>query len=174
MAPTKNQIEAPVYETLRLNESVTENGEDTASTSKPIAKVIGRKQRADKKASPVPNNRHDHSCPKGWWFETAALVFSILSQVAIAVVLFKINGVLLSTWTFGLSPNTVVSTLSTAAKAGMMFTVSECIGQAKWLRIGKSSAKYVLLSSLLVFSINDSLLIRVPIYPKTRTPPGFR
>lgn len=98
-------------------------------------------KRSSGTATQIPD-RH-HSCTKGWWLETAGLVVSIISQAAIAIVLGNIDGMVLSSWMLGLSPNTVVSTLSTVAKTAMLFTVSECIGQAKWLRIGRVSAEYV-------------------------------
>lgn len=84
-----------------------------------------------------------HTCVKGWWLEAVFLLFSILGQIAIAVILFKTDGILLSSWTFYLSPNTVVSTLSTAAKAGMLLAIGECISQLKWLHLGRAASKCV-------------------------------
>lgn len=52
---------------------------------------------------------------------------------------------LLSTWTskMALSPNTVISTLSTLGKAAMMLPVGESISQLKWLHILRDTARSV-------------------------------
>lgn len=79
--------------------------------------------------------RPPHSCRKGWWKEILWGLLSVAFLVGIAITLFNINGMLLSTWTskVALSPNTVISTLSTLGKAAMMLPVGESISQLKWL-----------------------------------------
>lgn len=79
--------------------------------------------------------RPPHSCRKGWWKEVLWGLLSVAFLVGIVITLFNINGMLLSTWTskIALSPNTVISTLSTLGKAAMMLPVGESISQLKWL-----------------------------------------
>lgn len=79
--------------------------------------------------------RPPHSCRKGWWKEILWGLLSVAFLVGIVITLFNINGMLLSTWTskIALSPNTVISTLSTLGKAAMMLPVGESISQLKWL-----------------------------------------
>lgn len=79
--------------------------------------------------------RPPHSCRRGWWKEILWGLLSVVFLVGIIITLFNINGMMLSTWTskIALSPNTVISTLSTLGKAAMMLPVGESISQLKWL-----------------------------------------
>ncbi|UNI23442.1 hypothetical protein JDV02_009259 [Purpureocillium takamizusanense] len=69
----------------------------------------------------------------GWGAEIVCVVFSILCVVAIIIILSRVDGQLLSSWTIAVSPNAVVAVLSTAAKAAMILPVTESISQLKWL-----------------------------------------
>lgn len=90
--------------------------------------------------------RPPHSCRKGWWKEILWGLLSVAFLVGIVITLFNINGMLLSTWTskIALSPNTVISTLSTLGKAAMMLPVGESISQLKWLHTQSDTARSVL------------------------------
>lgn len=81
------------------------------------------------------NLRPPNSCRKGWWKEFLWGLSSVAFLVGIIITLFNINDMLLSAWTskIALSPNTVISTLSTLGKAAMMLPVGESISQLKWL-----------------------------------------
>ncbi|KAH8770854.1 hypothetical protein F5883DRAFT_666297, partial [Diaporthe sp. PMI_573] len=87
--------------------------------------------------------RPPHSCRRGWWKEILWGLLSIAFLVGITITLNNINGMLLSTWTskMALSPNTVISTLSTLGKAAMMLPVGESISQLKWLHILRDTAR---------------------------------
>lgn len=77
------------------------------------------------------------------------------------IVLVEFDGKLLSSWVWAVSPNAVVSILSTASKAAMIMTVAECISQLKWIYLGRhgQQGRYVLYQS-------------TPKYVPTRTGPG--
>lgn len=88
----------------------------------------------------------------GWWLECLSAFFSIIFVVAMVIVLIKFDGKLLSSWVWVVSPNAVISILSTASKATMIMTVAECISQLKWIYLGRQgkqsrygpySARYV-------------------------------
>lgn len=89
--------------------------------------------------------RPPHSCRKGWWKELLWSLLSVAFLIGIVITLFNINGMLLSTWTskIALSPNTVISTLSTLGKAAMMLPVGESISQLKWLHRQSDTARSV-------------------------------
>lgn len=84
----------------------------------------------------------------GWWLEGLSALFSIICIVAMVIVLVKFDGKLLSSWVWVISPNAVVSVLSTASKATMILTVAECISQLKWIYLDRHGhrSRYVLRS----------------------------
>ena len=86
-----------------------------------------------KEQQPAQHPRLRRYCGGGWSAEIASAVFSILCVVAIVVILSRIDGRLLSSWTIAVSPNAVIAVLSTAAKAAMLLPVAESISQLKWL-----------------------------------------
>lgn len=95
------------------------------------------KDQSEFEKSQVP--RRKDNLVKSWGWEIASAVFSILCVVAMAIILSRINGQLLSSWTIALSPNTVISVLSTASKATMILPVAEGISQLKWLHLERRS-----------------------------------
>jgi len=91
-------------------------------------------------AHPRPRARWNRDLcigPRSWGLETASILFSLSCFVAMVVVLAKINGRLLSSWGLPVSPNAVISILSTASKATLILPIAECISQLKWLHLGK-------------------------------------
>lgn len=83
--------------------------------------------------------RRSMSILRSWWREILSAVLSVLCLLAIALILFKIDGILLSSWSISVSPNAVISILSTAAKAAMILPVAESISQLKWLDLNSRS-----------------------------------
>lgn len=82
----------------------------------------------------------------GWGLEILSVVLSIACTVAMVIVLIKFDGKLLSEWLWGISPNAVVSVLSTASKAMMVLSVGECVSQLKWICLDRQAKlpRYVL------------------------------
>jgi hypothetical protein len=78
-----------------------------------------------------------------WRPDYASLAFSILCLAALVIVLGHTDGSLLSSWGYAISPNTVVSILSTAARASLLQPVSHCLGQLKWLYLRKTGSRLV-------------------------------
>ncbi|ORY56417.1 uncharacterized protein BCR38DRAFT_528586 [Pseudomassariella vexata] len=68
----------------------------------------------------------------GWGLEIAGLLTTILSFIALVILVRKVDGQLLSSWKFFLPVNTVVSVLSISIKTPLAFVVGACIGQNKW------------------------------------------
>ncbi|CAG8919328.1 unnamed protein product [Penicillium salamii] len=73
-----------------------------------------------------------------WFYEIVALLFSAGCYCAIFFVLRAYDGKPSPKFSHGLTLNTIVSVLSTASKSSLIFTVSECIGQLRWIQFKKS------------------------------------
>ncbi|KAI0120067.1 hypothetical protein GGR51DRAFT_496163 [Nemania sp. FL0031] len=67
-----------------------------------------------------------------WIWEIIALFLSCASLVALISLLARADGKPISQWTFVISFNGLVSTLAAISRASLAFTISSCIGQAKW------------------------------------------
>ncbi|KAE8143438.1 hypothetical protein BDV38DRAFT_277459 [Aspergillus pseudotamarii] len=75
---------------------------------------------------------------KDWGLETAGIIVSAVIIIAIIVILRKYNGRQQQDWKH-ISLNSLVSWLSTLAKACVIFSVSQGIGQLKWVWFSKRS-----------------------------------
>lgn len=82
--------------------------------------------------------RQPRSLLRSWWQEILSSIVSVICVVAIALILQNIDGTLLSSWGIAVSPNAVISILSTTAKATMILPIAESISQFKWLHLYKS------------------------------------
>lgn len=80
-----------------------------------------------------------HRSPRVLWkWEIAALMGSLACLAGIVIVLAVCNGNELFSW-HRVTLNAVVSVLSTASKALLLFALGESIGQWKWLAFSKES-----------------------------------
>lgn len=68
----------------------------------------------------------------GWTPEILVAIFSIGCLVAIVAVLAAFNGRRNPRLSFGITLNSIISILSTAAKSSLMFGIASAIGQCKW------------------------------------------
>lgn len=90
-----------------------------------------------------PTTYRSNSWRKSWGVETASTIFSMLCVVAMVIILSRIDGRLLSSWTIEVSPNAVISVLSTASKAAMILPVAEGLSQLKWLYLERQGLRQV-------------------------------
>ncbi|KAJ5392011.1 hypothetical protein N7509_007501 [Penicillium cosmopolitanum] len=67
-----------------------------------------------------------------WTWEAGGCALSIVSIVLLVVFLVYVDGDKYASWEHSISPNTVVSVISTVAKASMLVPVSSCLSQLKW------------------------------------------
>ncbi|KAF6817706.1 hypothetical protein CMUS01_12037 [Colletotrichum musicola] len=67
-----------------------------------------------------------------WSLELSAIGLSISSLTAIIILLALYNDKPLVSWTWPISFNAVVSTLSATSRATLAFAISACISQGKW------------------------------------------
>lgn len=82
-----------------------------------------------------------------WREEILSAFFSIACTAAMIIVLIKFDGKVLSSWAWYISPNAVISILSTGSKAAMILPVAECISQLKWIYLDRheQNPSYVLI-----------------------------
>lgn len=84
-----------------------------------------------------------------WWIgELLAILVSIVTLIAIVIILRKYDNGTLPKLPHNVSLNFVVSTLATVSKSSLLLAVASAIGQFKWLWI---SAKYHPLRDLQIF-----------------------
>ncbi|KAK4506264.1 hypothetical protein PRZ48_004229 [Zasmidium cellare] len=69
---------------------------------------------------------------KIWAVELGAAVVAAVSMIAIAALLRYLDGLSLDAWASKITPNTVLSILSTVSKATMLAVVSASIAQLRW------------------------------------------
>ncbi|KAG7051191.1 hypothetical protein JMJ77_0001817 [Colletotrichum scovillei] len=68
----------------------------------------------------------------GWTLEICALVLSITALVTVAALLLAYDGKPLSTWSFFLTFNTIISFLGTISRTTLAFAIGACLSQEKW------------------------------------------
>ncbi|KAK7923524.1 hypothetical protein PG985_007595 [Apiospora marii] len=73
-----------------------------------------------------------------WWQEIWSFLFSVLCLLGMVILLSRIQNRPLTSWSFVVSPNALISVLSTASKACLILPVSECISQLKWMHLVES------------------------------------
>ena len=84
-----------------------------------------------------------------WWMEELlAILLSIITLLAIVVILRKYDDRSLPTFSHNVSLNFVVSTLATVSKSSLLLAVTSALGQVKWLWM---SSKQRSLQDLQVF-----------------------
>lgn len=101
----------------------------------------GQPLKQAKEKLPVQDPPRERYGIRGWDAEISSAVFSVLCVVAIAGLLSRVNGRLLSSWEMAISPNAVIAVMSTGAKVAMVFTVAQSISQLKWLYLRQGVAQ---------------------------------
>ncbi len=67
-----------------------------------------------------------------WTLEIISLIISLFSMTAIVILLIRVDGSPLDEWQLVISPNTLISVLSTLVRVPLASAVGSCLGQAKW------------------------------------------
>jgi hypothetical protein len=76
-----------------------------------------------------------------WVCEIIAMVFSVGCIVAIAFTVGNYNGGAIPLLRWGITLNTLIAVLSTAARAALIFVVSSSIGQLKWCWLARRGTR---------------------------------
>ncbi|KAI1479586.1 hypothetical protein F4774DRAFT_381431 [Daldinia eschscholtzii] len=69
----------------------------------------------------------------GWTYEILSILVSIGCIAATVALLCIMNGKALSAWNWPIQPNALISIFSVIAKASLMYSISQCISQFKWI-----------------------------------------
>ncbi|OQD74569.1 hypothetical protein PENDEC_c010G03569 [Penicillium decumbens] len=99
--------------------------------------------------SPTRQKQTHKSWYSEWLWEFLGLVTSMVSLIAIIIVLWYYDGRPMPDWPYGITLNALLSILSTVMKATLVFAVSESLGQLKWpwFHNGKMLSDLTLLDS---------------------------
>ncbi|KAL9109886.1 MAG: hypothetical protein Q9187_008116 [Circinaria calcarea] len=69
-----------------------------------------------------------------WWsFEVLSWILGAAALITVVVILQKYDGKSLSSWTFPITPNSMISLFATISKAALLLPVAEGLGQLKWI-----------------------------------------
>jgi hypothetical protein len=81
-----------------------------------------------------PQRKKSFDWNGSWVWEIGGSVLGIISLALLIAFLAKINGTAYDHWQYSISPNTVVSVITTIGKAAILVPVSACLSQLKWNR----------------------------------------
>lgn len=70
-----------------------------------------------------------------WYWDFAGATVAAICMVLVAVVLFEADEMALEAWPLAISPNTVVSVLTTVARTALLVPLGSSISQLKWRHI---------------------------------------
>ena len=76
-----------------------------------------------------------HLLMSTWFPEILAAVFSTACLFAIMLVLGSYDGRVKATFSFGITLNALISVLSTASKASLLYAIGAAVRQLKWVRL---------------------------------------
>jgi hypothetical protein len=93
------------------------------------------------KETPWEKTKHLLSGNDTWFWETAAVILSLAAILGLIFVLRHVDDKPQTSWTFKITPNTVISLLSTTARSSSLVTISAVIGQEEWMWFGLGSQK---------------------------------
>ncbi|KAI4870994.1 hypothetical protein F4820DRAFT_442424 [Hypoxylon rubiginosum] len=67
-----------------------------------------------------------------WWWEIGAIILCIVCIGLVIGVLQRIEDQPIELWPYAIRPNSLISVLTTIAKAAMLIPIASCLSQAKW------------------------------------------
>lgn len=68
-----------------------------------------------------------------WWWEMGGALVACVSLFMTIAVLAVLDGKPIDDWNHSIEPSSLLSTLTTVGKMGMMLVVASCLSQSKWL-----------------------------------------
>ncbi|KAJ5364909.1 uncharacterized protein N7496_010622 [Penicillium cataractarum] len=95
------------------------------NTTSPTAKELHQKESFDWNGS--------------WIWEIGGSALGIISLALLVAFLAKIDGTAYDRWQYSISPNAVVSVITTIGKAAILVPVSACLSQLKWNRYRRAN-----------------------------------
>ncbi|KAL3490103.1 hypothetical protein BJX62DRAFT_226069 [Aspergillus germanicus] len=92
-------------------------------------------------SAPVEYRRHPVYSRTEWLYETGTLILSAGLLAGIICIFIKMKDKPLSNWTASITLTATISTLTTFCSAALMHSVSQFIGQLKWIHFKDGSHK---------------------------------
>ena len=114
---------SPSYETNRAHIGAT--GPRTLLHSYTTHSQDGRSVHGEKPLPPQPKDPNDRGVLYRWKWEVPSCILSVLSLIAITVILYAYNGRPLPKWPYKITINALISVLTTVLKASMLVVVTE-------------------------------------------------
>ncbi|KAJ3577305.1 hypothetical protein NPX13_g3262 [Xylaria arbuscula] len=115
-------------DTTRLYSSVSRNSTETNHLDQLSIHLDASNEECDENAPKHVGLR----IAQEWTKELLALIFSSASLITIGVLLVVYHGRPIHNFFFGITLNGIVSILSTAYKASLLYAMSSALGQSKW------------------------------------------
>lgn len=102
---------------------------------KPDTRTLATKNQDSKKRPALTKRwgRFQDTCKDLWIWEISACIFSILCMSAVAGILFRLQDRPLSSWSFSIAPNSLVSVFITLSKSAMLLVVAQGVSQMRWV-----------------------------------------
>ena len=111
--------------------------------------VDRRKIPVSPKASSSLFSKAETWAKNSWTSEVAAILLSLGLSTSIGVVLGVYDGKPAPSLSIGITFNAIISILSTASKATLIYTISSCLSQTKWIWFKNNKARRLLDAQLL-------------------------
>jgi hypothetical protein len=122
---------------------------------------------SDKPERPARTIVREYWC-RSWWRELAALCFSLGCLVANISVLWVLDGKIYESWhinTVEVTPNTVISVITTISKSALLLPLAEGIAQLKWRKTSAATFATARANKCLRASIPPAHEAQSPRYP---------
>lgn len=79
------------------------------------------------------NGAKGHLSSSWWWWEIGGAIVAVVSLFVIIAVLAVLDKKPIDDWKYNIQPSSLLSTLTTVGKTGMMLVVASCVSQLKWV-----------------------------------------
>ncbi|KAI1777017.1 hypothetical protein F4818DRAFT_439378 [Hypoxylon cercidicola] len=89
-------------------------------------------QASEKTKLPSKSSRFNLFSNWWWWWEIGAIILCVVCVGLVIKVLQMVENQPIELWPYAIRPNSLISVLTTIAKAAMLIPIASCISQAKW------------------------------------------
>ncbi|RYC58830.1 hypothetical protein CHU98_g7379 [Xylaria longipes] len=135
LTPTVNRSPNHIPQELQSPHLYTQPANNQSQNTLPRAQIPRKPLAPDVADQQMPSQPTQHigsTRGSGWAWEYVALALSASAITTQIILLAYIDNLQLSHWRLPTSPTTVVSILAAISRASIGFTISSCLGQAKW------------------------------------------
>ena len=108
------------------------NDKSTNYHKPPESQAITSTEKAPQSQSGSFRKHYDAVFTNWWLLEVLSWILGAAALIAVSVILQEYDGKSLSSWTFPITPNSMISLFATISKAALLLPVAEGLGQLKW------------------------------------------